>query len=170
MFSIELWAASFCSFQLIQGERQLREQITLEVSNAVHLLEHAKLSLAASREALDLSKKNLGAEQRKHELGSETVFFVLEAQTAVAQAELSALQAEGSGSVRCGCGAARHRQAAGSLSRSDFRFNPVRTVCGCPDRQEVKHEPPRVPRPLTTWACFRYCAMTVNVYILGIWR
>jgi outer membrane protein len=78
----------------LYGERQLREQITLEVSNAVHLLEQAKLSLAASREALDLSKKNLGAEQRKHELGSETVFFVLEAQTEVAQAELSVLQAE----------------------------------------------------------------------------
>lgn len=78
----------------LYGERQLREQITLEVSNAVHLLEQAKLSLAASREALDLSKKNLVAEQRKHELGSETVFFVLEAQTEVAQEELNLLQAE----------------------------------------------------------------------------
>jgi HAE1 family hydrophobic/amphiphilic exporter-1 len=78
----------------LYGERQLREQITLEVSNAVHLLEEAKLSLAASREALDLSRKNLTAEQRKHELGSETVFFVLEAQTEVAQAELSVLQSE----------------------------------------------------------------------------
>jgi outer membrane protein TolC len=78
----------------LYGERQLREEITLEVSNAVHLLEQAKLSLAASREALDLSRKNLAAEQRKHELGSETVFFVLEAQTEVAQAESSVLQAE----------------------------------------------------------------------------
>jgi outer membrane protein len=78
----------------LYGERQLREQITLEVSNAVHLLEQAKLSLAASREALDLSRKNLAAEQRKHELGSETVFFVLNAQTEVAQAELNLLQAE----------------------------------------------------------------------------
>jgi outer membrane protein len=78
----------------LYGERQLREEITLEVSNAVHLLEQAKLSLVASREALDLSKKNLAAVQRKHELGSETVFFVLEAQTEVAQAELSVLQSE----------------------------------------------------------------------------
>jgi len=75
-------------------ERQLREQITLDVANAVHQLEQAKLSLAASREALELSRKNLTAEQRKHELGSETVFFVLEAQTEVAQAESSLLQAE----------------------------------------------------------------------------
>lgn len=78
----------------LYGERQLREQITLDVANAVHLLEQAKLSLAASREALELSRKNLTAEQRKHELGSETVFFVLEAQTEVAQAESSLLQAE----------------------------------------------------------------------------
>lgn len=75
-------------------DRQLREQITLDVANSVHQLEEAKLSLAASREALELSKKNLAAEQRKHELGSETVFFVLEAQTEVAQAESSVLQAE----------------------------------------------------------------------------
>ncbi len=75
-------------------DRQFREQITLDVANAVHQLEQAKLSLAASREALELSRKNLTAEQRKHELGSETVFFVLEAQTEVAQAESSVLQAE----------------------------------------------------------------------------
>ena len=78
----------------LYSDRQLREQITLEVSNAVHLLEQAKLSLAASLEARDLSRKNLTAAQRKHELGSEEVFFVLEAQTEVAQAESSVLQAQ----------------------------------------------------------------------------
>jgi outer membrane protein TolC len=75
-------------------DRQLREQITLEVANAVHSLEQAKLSLAASREALELSRKNLAAEQRKNELGLETNFFVLVAQTEVAQAESSVLQSE----------------------------------------------------------------------------
>jgi outer membrane protein len=78
----------------LYAERQLREQITLEVMNAVHSLEQAKLSLVASREASELSKKNLAAEQRKYELGSETVFFVLEAQTELAQSESSVLQAE----------------------------------------------------------------------------
>ena len=75
-------------------DRQLREQITLEVANAVHSLEEAKLSLAASNEALELSRKNLAAEQRKRELGTETAFFVLEAQTELAQAESIVLQAE----------------------------------------------------------------------------
>jgi len=75
-------------------ERQLREQVTLEVSNAVHQLEQAKLSLTASKESLDLARKNVAAEQRKYELGAGTVFFVLEAQTEVAQAESGLLQAE----------------------------------------------------------------------------
>jgi outer membrane protein len=75
-------------------ERQLREQITLQVFNAVHRLEQAKLSLAASREALDLSSKNLHARQRKIELGAEDPFFVLQAQTDLAQAETNVLQAE----------------------------------------------------------------------------
>ena len=75
-------------------ERLLREQITLEVANAVHLLEQASLTVAASKQALDLAQKNLAAEQRKHQLGSETIFFVLEAQTELAQAETGLLQAQ----------------------------------------------------------------------------
>src|SRR5271169_2607739 len=75
-------------------KRQLREQVTLDVSQAVHQLEQAKLSIAAGKESLDLAKKTLAAEQRKYELGSETIFFVLEAQTELASAELSLLQAE----------------------------------------------------------------------------
>jgi outer membrane protein TolC len=72
----------------------LREQITLEVSNAVHALEQAKLSLEASKLSLDLAQKNLSAEQRKYELGSETIFFVLDAQSQVAQAQARVLQSE----------------------------------------------------------------------------
>ena len=75
-------------------ERQLQEQITLDVSNAVHQLEEAKLSIVAGKEALDLAKKTMAAEQRKYELGSGTIFLVLEAQTEVATAEQSLLQAE----------------------------------------------------------------------------
>lgn len=75
-------------------DRSLREQITLEVTNAVHALEQAKLSLAASKLSLDLAQKNLAAEQRKFELGSQTIFFVLEAQSQVALAQLNVLQAE----------------------------------------------------------------------------
>src|SRR5579863_3325170 len=78
----------------LYSERQLREQVSLDVRNAVHQLEQAKLSIAAGKEALDLAKKTMAAEQRKYDLGSETIFFVLEAQTELASAELGLLQAE----------------------------------------------------------------------------
>jgi outer membrane protein TolC len=78
----------------LYGERQLREQVTLDVSNAVHQLEQAKLSIAAGKEAVDLAKKSMAAEQRKYELGQGTIFLVLEAQTELAAAQQSLLQAE----------------------------------------------------------------------------
>ncbi len=75
-------------------ERQIREQITYDVTNAVHQLEQAKISMAASKEAVDLARKTMAAEQRKYELGTGQVFLVLEAQTELATAEQSRLQAE----------------------------------------------------------------------------
>lgn len=75
-------------------QRQFREQVALDVSNAVHQLEQAKLSIVASKESLDLSNKQLAAEQRKYELGSGTIFLVLEAQTELATAQQALLQAE----------------------------------------------------------------------------
>ena len=75
-------------------ERQIREQITFDVSNAVHQLEQAKIGIAANKEAVDLARKTMAAEQRKYELGSGQIFLVLEAQTELALAEQSLLQAE----------------------------------------------------------------------------
>lgn len=77
----------------LYNERQWREQVTLDVRNAVNQLEQAKLSIAAGKEAVDLAKKNTTAEQRKYELGQGTIFLVLEAQTELAAAEQSLLQA-----------------------------------------------------------------------------
>ena len=56
--------------------------------------EQAKLSVAAGKEALDLAQKTLAAEQRKYELGSGTIFFVLKAQTELASAQQSLLQSQ----------------------------------------------------------------------------
>jgi len=78
----------------LYNERQVREQVTLDVSNAVHQLEQAKLGIAAGKDALELAKKTMAAEQRKYELGSSTIFLVLEAQTELAAAEQSLIQAE----------------------------------------------------------------------------
>jgi outer membrane protein TolC len=78
----------------LYSQQQVQEQVVLDVSNSVHQLEVAKLTLAAGNTALDLAQKALVAEQRKYELGAETIFFVLDAQTALATAELSLLQAQ----------------------------------------------------------------------------
>jgi outer membrane protein len=73
---------------------QWKEQVTLDVRNAVHQLEQAKLGIAAGKEAVDLAQKNTAAEQRKYELGQGTIFLVLEAQTELASAEQNLLQAQ----------------------------------------------------------------------------
>jgi HAE1 family hydrophobic/amphiphilic exporter-1 len=73
--------------------RQREQAIALEVKNAVNQLEQSRLSVSAAQIALDLARKNLAAEERKYELGVQTIFFVLDAQTQLAQAEQSLLQA-----------------------------------------------------------------------------
>jgi len=76
------------------GQRRTTQNITLEVTNAVHALEQTKLSMEASKVALDLAQQSLHADERKYELGAETVFFVLDAQTQLAQAALNLIQAQ----------------------------------------------------------------------------
>ncbi len=71
-----------------------REEIVQQVKDSVHLLEEAKLTLAAGKTSLDLAQKSLAADQRKYELGAETNFFVLDSQTKLAQSELELLQTQ----------------------------------------------------------------------------
>ncbi len=78
----------------LYAAQQIRERVMLDVSNSVHQLEQAKLTLAAGKVALDLAQKALAAAQRKYELGAGTVFFVLDAQERLAVAETDLLQAQ----------------------------------------------------------------------------
>jgi outer membrane protein TolC len=75
-------------------QRQETQQLWQEVKNGVHQLEQAKLSMAAAKVSRDLAQKTLEAEQRKYELGASQIFFVLDAQTQLALAETSLVQAE----------------------------------------------------------------------------
>jgi outer membrane protein TolC len=80
-----------------RGQLQLQraeQQVRLDVRNAIHLMEQARLAVAASRLSRDLAQKNLEAEQRKYELGAQTIFFVLDAQTQLAQAEQDLLRSQ----------------------------------------------------------------------------
>lgn len=73
---------------------QIQEQITREVHDAVHQLGEARQALAAGTTSFELAQKTLTSEQRKYELGTETNYFVLDAQTRLAQAELILLQTQ----------------------------------------------------------------------------
>jgi len=75
-------------------QRRTNQSITLEVTNAVHSREEAKLAMEAAKVAADLARDTLHADERKYELGAEPVFFVLDAQTQLAQAELNLIQAQ----------------------------------------------------------------------------
>lgn len=75
-------------------QRDTNQSISLEVINAVHSLEAAKLGMEAAKVAVDLAKDTLHADERKYELGAEAVFFVLDAQTQLAQAELNLIQSQ----------------------------------------------------------------------------
>ncbi len=78
----------------LYGEGQIREQITREVHNAVSQLAEARDALAAGAASFDLAQKTLASDQRKFELGAETNYFVLDAQTRLASAELILLQTQ----------------------------------------------------------------------------
>jgi outer membrane protein len=75
-------------------QRSTVQAIELEARNAVHQLEQAKLSMGAAIIARDLTQKNLDAEQRKYDLGAETIFVLLDTQAQLANAELSVVQAQ----------------------------------------------------------------------------
>jgi outer membrane protein TolC len=78
----------------LYSSRQVEEQITRQVRDAVNQLDAAKVGLTAADTSYDLNKKLLAADQRKYELGAETNFFVLDSQERLAGAELALLQAQ----------------------------------------------------------------------------
>ncbi|MBC8166384.1 MAG: TolC family protein [Bryobacteraceae bacterium] len=59
-----------------------QEQLSrLEVVNAITEVERSRASVELARVALDLAQKRLDAEQKKFDLGTTTLFFVLDSQT-----------------------------------------------------------------------------------------
>jgi outer membrane protein len=76
------------------AQRSELQSIELEARNAIHSLEQAKLSMSAAKIARDLTQKNLDAEQRKFDLGVETLFVLLDTQTELATADLALVNAQ----------------------------------------------------------------------------
>jgi outer membrane protein len=75
-------------------QRETTQSVSLDVTTGVHALEAAKLGMEAAKVAVDLAKETLRADERKYELGTEQIFFVLDAQTQLAQAELNLIQSQ----------------------------------------------------------------------------
>jgi len=78
----------------LYSARQAREIITRQVRDAAEQMETSEVTLDAANKSVDLARKELFAEQRKYELGADTNFYVLDAQSRLAQAELALLQAQ----------------------------------------------------------------------------
>ncbi len=77
----------------VYTERQLEQQIVLNVRQAITSIELANATIEAARKARDLAKLNVDAEQLKYELGSITAFEVLDSQNRLASSENALLNA-----------------------------------------------------------------------------
>jgi len=67
--------------------RAAEQQIRLQVVTAITNIENSKASVELARKARDLAQKRVEAEQKKYELGTEQIFFVLTAQGDLSTAE-----------------------------------------------------------------------------------
>ena len=67
--------------------RQTQQNLRLAVLNAVNQLESSKARVKLAQTSLEFSQKRLDAEQKKYDLGVTTIFFLLDAQNSLAEAE-----------------------------------------------------------------------------------
>ena len=67
--------------------RNLEQTARLEVLNAITQVENSKASIELAKIALDLAQKRVDADQKRFDLGAITMFFLLDAQTQLTQAQ-----------------------------------------------------------------------------------
>lgn len=67
--------------------RSLEQQIRLDVLNAINQVESAKAGVQQARVALEFAQKDVEAEQKRYDLGVSILYFVLEAQTRLTNAQ-----------------------------------------------------------------------------------
>ena len=73
--------------QDVLSRRSLEQTIRQQVLNAASQVESSKASVKLAAVARDLAQKQLEAEQKKYDLGTSVIFFVLDAQTRLVNAE-----------------------------------------------------------------------------------
>ncbi|HYP04628.1 MAG TPA: TolC family protein, partial [Bryobacteraceae bacterium] len=67
--------------------RSLEQTARLEVLNAITQVENSKASIELAKISLDLAQKRVDADQKRFDLGAITMFFLLDAQTQLTQAQ-----------------------------------------------------------------------------------
>jgi outer membrane protein len=72
--------------------RTTQQQIRLDILQAVSQVESSKQSVKLAQVALDYSQKRLDAEQKKYDLGTSTIYFVLQAQQDLVTAQNTLVQ------------------------------------------------------------------------------
>ncbi|PYT23821.1 MAG: hypothetical protein DMG58_27255 [Acidobacteria bacterium] len=72
--------------------RSVEQSVRLDVLNAVTQVESSKASVKLAQVALDFGRKYLEAEQKKYELGTSQIYFVLQAQQSLVNAESALVQ------------------------------------------------------------------------------
>jgi outer membrane protein TolC len=72
--------------------RSVAQTVRLDVLNAVSQVESSKASVKLALVALDFARKYLEAEQKKYELGTSQIYFVLQAQQSLVNAESALVQ------------------------------------------------------------------------------
>jgi outer membrane protein TolC len=72
--------------------RNTQQQVRLDILQAVSQVEASKASVKLAQVALDFSQKRLDAEQKKYELGTSQIYFVLQAQQDLVTAQNTLVQ------------------------------------------------------------------------------
>ncbi|MBM3727080.1 MAG: TolC family protein [Acidobacteria bacterium] len=67
--------------------RNVEQTIRLDVLNAVSQVENSRASVDLAKIAAELAQKRVEADQKRYELGTITLFFLLDSQTALTQAQ-----------------------------------------------------------------------------------
>jgi outer membrane protein TolC len=119
-------------------QRQEINQIRVDVQNALIGLQQSRAQYQAAQKSRILQEQTLDAEQKKYALGASTIFFVIQAQRDLAQAqftEVSALSA--------------YNRARVSLLRSTGNILDVYDVSIDEAKQgQVKRSPDMIPAVL----------------------
>jgi outer membrane protein len=85
--------ANFAKRQAERRLKALEQRIALEVRNTHTALEMNRARIEAAQKARELSERNLEAEQKKFQLGTSTIRFVLEEQRNLAEAQTNEVRA-----------------------------------------------------------------------------